>query len=36
MQNISHSNVDVNLMLGYVTQDKNGAKISVTVSLKNQ
>ena len=33
-QNTSHVSVDVNLMVGNVTRDKNGALASVSVSVK--
>ena len=35
-QNISHTSVDVNLMVENVTQGKNRTMISVSVSVKNQ
>ena len=35
-QNISHVSVDVNVIVGNVTGDKNGTMINANVNVKNQ
>lgn len=35
-QNSSHESIDVNLVAGNQTQNKNGTMITVSVSIKNQ